>query len=718
MQLDDFPIQRRTSQRPPPDPQAGRTRLLVLMLAVALVFIGLSGRLFYLQTVRLPEFERLAQRRSVQPRYTSATRGLIYDRNGVPLVRNAPSYQIGITPIRQVTYTEDEEALDQQTGLPITNTVTGERVLNNSAIKQRIERMAVYNRLAQLINQPGLTAGEIYTKVLQARNAGRTFVPVIVAENVPRDTALIIQEQSLSLPGVVVQTVGSRIYPYNELFGNILGYTGKILDTTAQQYKLKRDGADLIDATYDQYRYEIDNDRIGITGIESFVERELRGQKGLRESVFDVSFEEIEVLRETTPTVGNNVRLTLDLRLQTIISEALRYGLTESNSPRGAIVAINPNTGEILGMLGFPTYDNNLFARGITVDELKALNADIHKPQLNHATQEAVAPGSTFKIVTTAAILQENSEDNVDEFTLINDPGVFELPNEFNPEAPGQKFYCWIGLKGGRHGPQRAEDALTHSCDTYYYKAVGSYEPDGIKGIGSNALSKWAEAFGVGEKEYDLGIPYVPGYPASSEKNLQREGGLWTQGDNYNVAIGQGKMNATVLEMANIAAVIANGGTLYQPQLIKDVINSQNQIVRPFEPKVIRKLPLDERYMQLIQRGMRRVINAQDGTANYSASLQKWGFEYAGKTGTAEFCDDIVYKAKLCPPDAKFSPTHAWFVAYAPADNPQIALAVYVWNGGQGSAVAAPIAARIIAKYFNLPIPEAELPKVQKGTSE
>jgi penicillin-binding protein 2 len=715
MLFDELPIQRRSSQAPPPDNQSGRGRLLFLMLAVVLVFLSLSGRILYLQTTRQEEFSREAVKRSNITRFTPATRGLIYDRNGVPLVRNAPSYQIAIVPIRQVTYSEDQEAVNPVTGLPITN--TNGVAVNEAIIKQRIERIAVYNRLAQLVNQPGITAGEIYTKVLQARQAGRTFEPVVVAENVPRDTAQIIQEQSLLLPGVVVQTVGSRIYPYGELFGNILGYTGKILDTTALQYDLQRSGADLVDVNSTGYRYNIDNDRIGVTGIESFVERELRGVKGVRESVVDVSFEEISVIKETTPTVGNNVRLALDLRLQNIISESMRYGLRETGSTRGAVVALNPNTGEILGMVGFPTYDNNLFARGITPDELKALNEDIHKPQLNHATQEAVQPGSTFKVISAASILQE-TEDSVDASTMIDDPGVFILPNEFNTEAEGQKFFCWIGLRGGRHGLQNTELALKNSCNTYFRKAIGGFKPDNIIGVGSDALSKWAQAFGIGEDTYDLGIPYVPGYPASFTNNLQRQGGIWTQGDDYNIAIGQGKLNATVLEMANVAAVIANGGTLYQPQLVRDVINSQNQIVRPFEPKVLRKVPLDAEYFDLIQRAMWRVVNEEGGTAWYSASLQKWGLEYAGKTGTAEYCDDIAQKARLCPPDREFLPTHAWYIAYAPAQNPQIALAVYVYNGGQGSGTAAPVAARILAKYFNLPIQEEELPKIVKNAAD
>jgi penicillin-binding protein 2 len=701
MVFDEFPIQRRSSQTPPPDNRGGRARLLLLMAGVLVVFVALSGRLFVLQTVQRGQFEQRAVARQLDTRFQTATRGLIYDRTGIPLVRNAPSYQIAIVPVEQ--YVE-----------PVPDGATVEQI-TQASIAQRLRRAEVYNRLATLIGRPEVTAGEIFTRVVRA---GRTFDPVVVAENIPRDQALVIQEQSLLMPGVVVQSVGSRIYPYGELLSKALGYTGKIQAETVDQRGLTQSNVSnriyYRDPT-GSYLYDVDQDRIGVAGLEAFLERELRGVKGEEEALRDASLEKIRTTRETSPTAGNNVRLTIDLRLQTIISEALSFGLREQGSPRGAVVAMNPNTGEILGMLSFPSYDNNLFAQGITADQFNVITSNIHKPLINHAVQETVSPGSTFKIVTTAAILQETG-DNVDEFTVIDDPGIFEVPSDFEGGA-AQKFYCWIGLNGGRHGPQRAEDALKNSCDTYYYRAVGGYRPDNIRGIGSDALSAWARAFGIGEGSFNLGIPYKPGYPASYSENLKRAGGIWTLGDDYNVAIGQGKMEASPLEMAMVTSVIANGGTLYEPRLVRDVINTQNQIVIPFEPRVIRKVPLDERYMQLIQRSLWRVVNDETGTA-YRSTLRTWNFEYAGKTGTAEYCDDIALRARRCPPDTEFKPTHAWFTAYAPAENPQLVLSVYVWDGGQGSGTAAPIAQRIIARYFDVEVPEADLAPILKTTSE
>jgi penicillin-binding protein 2 len=688
MYVDEVPIRRRTTQTPPPDQQGGRRRLLLLMTAVALVFAALSSRVLFLQTTRRAEFESQAVQRSTKTRALPPTRGLIYDRNGIPLVRNAPAYQVAIIPIKEKRIDAGES----------------ENALEEASIEQRMARMAVYNRLAQVINLPGVTAGDIFTKVFQARRAGNTFEPVVVAENVPRETALAIQEQSLILEGVTVQTVGSRVYPYKELLGNILGYTGKIFAETRDRYENDPD-----------YQYDIDNDRVGVTGIESFVEKDVRGVKGLREVVLDASFEEREVLKVITPTNGNSARLTLDLRLQTILSDVVSPIIQSNDFKRLAVVALDPNTAEVLGMFSYPSYDNNLFARGITVQENKIYSDNIHLPYLNHATQDVAPPGSTFKIVTTAALLQEGY---VDFNTVVNDPGTFELPNINNPQAPGQKFYCWIGLNGGSHGPQRVTDALRNSCDTFYYKTVGGFEDtnEKIKGMGVTLLSKWGNLFGIGEP-YELGIPKRDGSAPTPNDVAKLKGKFFSQGDAYNYAIGQGEVLATPLEMANIMATMANGGTVYQPQIVREIVNEKGEIVKAFEPKPLRKLPLDPTYVAAMQSTLRDVVNVPGATASGS-TLKEFGLEYAGKTGTAEFCDDVAFKLGICYTGIKIQPTHAWFVAYAPVENPQIALAVYVWNGGQGSGVAAPIAQRILARYFNLSVPEEKFAPVKKGLSE
>jgi penicillin-binding protein 2 len=674
MILDDIPIQRRTSQTPPPDNEGGRTRLLLLTIGVIIVFIVISSRLFDLQVNRQQAFSTQVNQRSTITRALPATRGLIYDRNGEALVRNAPAYQIAIIPIQQVTHPEDR-------------------------IKQRIERMAIYNKLVDMIGQPGLTAGEIYTKVF---NSTAPYQPVVIADNVPRERALVIQEQSLNMRGVVVQTVGSREYPYRELLGNILGYTGRIF----------KEMVDRDPAFYNEDDYDYDNDRVGITGVEATIEGDVRGTKGSREVLVDASYEELAVLTETAPINGNSVRLTLDLRLQKIMSDVIISAMKEISAPRAAAVAINPKTGEILGLFSAPGYDNNAFAQGISQKDLDVLQDDLHKPLLNHATQDTVPPGSTFKIVTAAALLQEGA---VTEQTVINDPGVFELKNEYDAAAPGQQFFCWIGLRGLSHGPQTIGDAIKNSCNTYFRKAVGGYAEEGIEGMGPDKLADWATEFGIGEANPLLGIDSTPGVAFKENDKLRRIGEVWTTGDSYNVAIGQGFVLATPLEMADIAATVANGGTLYEPQIVKDVINDKGEVVRAFEPKVRRKIRLDDHYMQLIRDSMWRVVNEEGGTSYFNRLP---GFEFSGKTGTAEFCDDVALKIGICYLGIKVQPTHAWFVAYAPSNDPQIAISVYVWHGGQGSGVAAPITQRILNEYFNLGVPKDQLSPLLGNTTE
>ncbi len=677
MLLDELPIQKRTSQTPPPDNEGGRLRLILLSVGVIVVFVVLGIRLFDLQVNRQQTFSAQVSERSVIERSLPATRGLIYDRNGEALVRNAPAYRVAIVPIQQVRYPDNP-------------------------IRQRIERMAMYNKLAAMINQPGVTAGDIYTKVTSRDALFAPYQPTVIADNVPREVALAIQEQSLTMRGVVVQTVGSREYPYKELLGNILGYTGRIIK-------------EMIDREPERYSreiYDYDNDRVGITGIERAVEEEVRGQKGKRAVLVDASFEELRVLSETPPINGNSVRLTIDLRLQQIISDVLISAMKERGAPRGAVVALDPNNGEILAMVSVPGYDNNLFARGISAEQFKTYLEDLHLPLINHATQDRVPPGSTFKIITAAALLQEGA---VDERTVVFDPGIFILPDQYDPTNPdrGQKFYCW---KRTGHGPQTIRDALRNSCDTYFYKTVGGFAEgnENFAGMGPDKLAQWAQEFGIGEKT-ELNIDYSVGIAPTKNWKLRNIGEIWTTGDSYNAAIGQGYVLATPLEMANATAAIANGGTLYHPQIVREVINERGEVVKSFTPKVIRQLRLDPYYVQLIQDTLWRVVNEQGGTA-WTSRLE--GFEYAGKTGTAEFCDDVARKTGICYDGIQIQPTHAWFVSYAPAQNPQIAMAVYVWNGGQGSGVAAPITQRIYNRYFNLGIPEDKLAPIERSDSE
>lgn len=685
----ELPIQRRSKQTPPPDRRGGRMRLLVLMTLITMSFGPVVYRLFQLQGEQQESFRNRIVQRSEKERLLPATRGLIYDRNGEALVRNSPAYQIAIIPANMVVRDTD--------------------------IQTRVEQTALYNRLAQMINQPGITAGEIYTRVWNRVNReSLPYDPVVIADNVPREVALSIQEQSLFMRGVVVQTIGSRSYPYKELLGNMLGYTARIPAASIDDYRK------IVNPDTGRRVYE-DDDRVGVLGLERRVENDVRGVKGVQVEERDASGEVRQIIRTITSTAGSNVYLTLDLRLQKIISDALIPIMKVRNSPRGAVVALNPNTGEILGMVSVPGIDNNLFARGITQKELEAYGDKLTTPQINHATQEAPNPGSTFKIISAFALLEEGA---ITPDTVINDPGVFYLPPESNDRRP---FYCWIALppRGGSHGPQTVSDALRNSCNTFFRKGIGGYKPEGITALGGDPvagaelLAKWANEFGIGEPYLDgFDLPYTEGVVPTRDFMLNTLGQPWFTGDSYNAAIGQGYVQVTPLQMANVIATVANGGTLYQPQIIREVKDINGKVTKSFVPQVIRRVRVRPENMALVQAALRKVVS-NDGTAIES---QIEGFEFAGKTGTAEFCDgEAVTILKLCgTPETvdKPLPTHAWFVAYAPAVNPQIAIAVYIWNGGQGSGVAAPVAQRIINDYFNLKVPPEKLKRVKSLQEE
>lgn len=697
MIVDEIPITRRSGQSPPPDHIGGRLRLLLVGFGMLVSFSAIILRLYNLQVLQSATFRGQQENVSVVTKTLPALRGLIYDRNDVPLVLNAPAYQVSIIPNDLPFYAD------------------------NAKLQQREERAAIYNRLAEMLaespkyasedqlnvapvltdsDRATITAGEIFTRVSQAIGHGLIYAPVLLAENVPRDLALIIQEQAINMPGVVVSTVGSRVYPYHELLGNVLGYISKIPAEREKQYREKG--------------YDPDLDRVGVSGIEFAVEDQVRGTNGSERLLRDAAGEVQRRIGETRdPVDGFSVRLSIDMRLQQIMSDTLFSVMRQVKSPRAAAVAINPNTGEVLGMVGFPSYDNNVFIRGVTQRELDAFTTNVHRPLLNKATSDQLPPGSIFKIVTASALLEEGV---IDANTRVNDPGIFSLPNENDPtnEKAAQKFYCW---KRTGHGSQNVRDALRNSCDTFFYKTVGGFLADGFaprnpapgqrEALGPEKLAKWMQEFGIGE-DSNIEIEASAGFRPSDQFKRKYFGERWTTGDSYNMAIGQGFVLVTPLEMANMMATIANGGTRYQPQLVRDVIDAKGNVVTPFQPKVARKLPISTEHMALIQGALKEVVGPT-GTANTSIIP---GFAYAGKTGTAEFCDDIAQKLGICYPGIKIQPSHAWFVSYAPADKPQIAMAVYVWNGCQGSGVAAPITQRILAQYFNVPLAEKDKAKV------
>ncbi|MCI0477516.1 MAG: penicillin-binding protein 2, partial [Anaerolineales bacterium] len=505
---------------------------------------------------------------------------------------------------------------------------------------------------------------------LVAKGQRDPFTPVRIKDNVPREVAFYLEENRLDFPGVVVGLEPVREYVEGALLSHILGYTGHI----------PREN-------FDAYRAlgYAPTDQVGLTGLESAFEAELRGAKGRRYIEVDVTGREVALLGSEAPTPGRNLILTVDSDLQKTVQTILQKGLRNARAKQGVAIALDPRNGDVLAMVTLPSYDDNLFATGISVEALTNLIQDPLRPLVNHAITGQYPPGSVFKMIPASAALQERV---VDINTRIQTPGTIWVPHKYFPDDPtlAQPFYDWY--KPG-FGSLAIRDGIAWSSDVFFYKISGGESPSFDTGLGEERLAAYARTFGIGELT-GIDLPgeakgLVPD-PTWKRKTI---GDIWTIGDTYNMGIGQGYVLATPLQIANMTAAVANGGTLYKPQLVHDVRDAEGRIARALEPQALRQVRVDPQNLAIVREGMRDAV--MRGTA-IKANLAD--VNVAAKTGTAEY-----YGPKV----NGHLPTHAWFTAFAPYENPQIVITVFVYGGGEGSEVAAPIAADILRAHFHLP---------------
>lgn len=611
-----------------PNGWAGREpRVTGFYVAIAVAFLILMGQLWYVQIASGAQYRQRAEVNRVRVVSEKPLRGVVYDRAGRQLVRNVPSFTASIRPA----------------DLP----------------RDKGEQEAVFARLERVLEMP---AAEIEAIVKEARQD--PFSPVRIKAPISRDQALILEEQHTRLPGVVVQDPPIRAYPEGPLFGHVLGYTGplpsRLLDTLLGQ------------------GYERD-DSVGISGVEWAFEEELRGTRGRIQVEVDAMGGVTRRLATLVPPKpGGNVILTIDAQLQRRATEALGAAMAKGKSGQAALIAMQPQTGELLAVVSLPQYDNNLFAGGISQADYLRLSEDRWRPLVNHAVGGQYPPGSTFKMVTAAAALQERV---VTPQTRIYCTGSLTVS--------GRTFYDWTE-RG--HGNVNARQALATSCDIYFWSlAGGNASYPGLQGLKIERLAEYARAFGFGEKTGLRLGGEASGLIPTRELKRQR-GEQWYIGDDYNVGIGQGDVLTTPLQLANMTAAIANGGTLYRPRLVKEVRDAEETVTQAFGAEVIRKLPVAPEHLAAIRAGMRDVVATTEGTAYWA--LKQPALTIAGKTGSAEYPGQRDARGKL--------PSHALFVGYAPYEDPQIAVAVVVYGGGEGSEVAAPAAAETMKAYFEL----------------
>ncbi len=466
--------------------------------------------------------------------------------------------------------------------------------------------------------------------------APNSLQPVNIILDADLEIISKIKELEDKLPGVLVTTNIIREYPNGNTASHILGYVGEV---SKEEIKI-----------FQAYGVKM-GDIVGKTGIERGYQKELMGIPGGEQVEVDAMGRPIKILGTVPPIPGSTLVTTINLDLQKVVEESLkRRGLP------GAIVVMDPRNGDVLAMASNPDFDPNSFARGITAEEWKKL-LSIKKPLLNRAISAAYPPGSTFKIAVALGALVEGITD---KNTLFYCPGSMLIGN--------RKFRCWT-----THGRIDFLNAISKSCDVAFYTI-------GLK-LGLEKMAKYARLLGLGNL---TGID-IPGEARGLIPDPSWKKGPWYIGDTANMSIGQGYVQVTPIQMAVLVSTIANGGKVYKPRIVSKII-SQDSTVKIQPPVLIRDISKFKKEIDIIKEGMKLVVDV--GTGNLAKVR---GVTVAGKTGTAENFPNI---------ENPLGKDHAWFIAYAPTDNPKIALSIIIEQGGHGGSTAAPIAAEIISYYL------------------
>jgi penicillin-binding protein 2 len=604
------------------DLKRSRVRFGAFAIAAAIVLVALSGRLFQLQVVSGEDLARRAAADRTVEVGLPAPRGLVFDRAGRPLAVNTPSWTVHIRP----------------GDLPASG------------------RARILNRIAELTATPYQT---IRQRLDAYRGSPYDLVPVV--RGVGRDAALIIGEETEQLPGIVVEVEPIRRYldetgaTEGGLLAHILGYTGPV--SREELEELSDDGY-------------LRDDVIGKTGIESSFETELRGTYGTQLVERDASGRQLRVIRTVEePEAGKNLMLTIDAATQRLATQALTWGMDVAGVSQGVTIVMNPQTGEILAMVSLPTYDNNDFAGGISDEDFALYLADPDRPLRNHAIADIYPPGSTYKLVTGIAALEEGVTTPSRRWPTY---GCYQIPG-----APaGECLYDW-----NRQGFGQLDmvDAFAKSSDTFFYQMA-------IK-TGIDPLAEWAHELGFGARS-GIRLPgEEPGIIASTEwARGQGRSGVFT-GEVAQAGIGQNVIAVTPLQVLNAYAAVANGGNLMRPMIVRGETDEHGELMEAYEPEVIHAIDADPATLQTMRIGAREVITS--GHAYNIRDLDLPG-ALSGKTGTAEF-GELTAEGTL--------PFHSWFVAYLPsaAGATDADLAVLSFN--YSAVVPGNVSAEVV-KYF------------------
>jgi penicillin-binding protein 2 len=669
-----------------------RWRIMVFYLIAAIIFIAYIGRLFSLQVLQQEEYIVRAEDNRTQTLSLQATRGIIYDRNGVVLARNIPSYNVTITaadlPDDPGAVLNIFRELSQLIGLPV-----------------NLGEITEANPYVPCLSEHGIA------QIVSYGESSTPFQPVRIKCDVDETTARIVEEKSVDWPGVSIETQPIREYPTGSLTAAEIGFLGPIPANQEDAYRQKG--------------FLPDRDKVGYAGLELQYQDLLAGTNGNWTVEVDVAG---KVMRGITPPVqaqpGENLRLTIDTRLQeamtSILIREINYWnvyLQTIHSTSGVVIAMNPRTGEVLGMVSYPSYENNRMARFIPAYYYNQLSQDLTNPLLNHAVGDTLPAGSVFKLSTAVGALNEGV---VTPDQVISTPPKITITEKYYANDPGKEreFIDW---NPAGFGHLDFLGGIANSSNVYFYKLGGGYKDEVPVGLGICRLGTYARALGYGDYP-GIELPdEEKGLIPDPQWKRITHGESWSTGDTYISSVGQGYVLATPLQVLMSAATIANDGKLMRPTIINEILDAEGNVVQPFSPEMkwdITKDPIIQEYydttirgcepiegqtktvqpwvVKEVQLGMRRVV--QVGTL--AKEFKDVTIAAAGKTGTAEYCDKYANAKNLCIPGNW--PTHAWTVAYAPYDNPEIAVVAFVYNGGEGASVAAPIVRQVIQAYFEL----------------
>lgn len=588
-------------------------RIYWLLAFLIAGFVLLLLRAWHLQVTNGAYYLELSENNRLRVVETPAPRGRIYDRNGLLLVNNAPSFNLYL--------------------------VLGD-------MKQR---EGVINRLSKIIE---ISPDELSNKI-ETGKKGDLYYPIKIKEDLTMREVTRIEGHGLELPGVKIEAEFKREAVYGTLAAHLLGYVGEISPD-----QLKKE----------QYKDIKGGYIIGQYGVEQSFDAILRGIPGEKKIEVDALGHQHRVIKEVFPIRGNDLFLSIDLDIQKEAETALA-------NRRGAIVALDPQTGDVLAMVSHPAFDPNLMSSGLSSKVWQGLLKDKNRPLTNRAIHGKYPPGSTFKIVLAAAILETEIAAASDTLRC---RGSVQMGN--------REFRDW---KKGGHGEVNLHRSLVESCDVYYYEKG--------RELGVDRIAEYAHIFGLDEPTgIDLAFEKSGLIPTKAwkEKNFKEP---WYPGETLSISIGQGFISSTPLQLATMISAVAGDGVWRKPRILSKTRNTETEDITEIPLAEGRKIPISQHHLKIIQKALAGVVSEKSGTAKKSESEE---FTMGGKTGTAQVVGRETIEFKDVP-DALAD--HAWFVAFAPLEAPKIAVVVLVENGGHGGSAAAPLAKQVIGAYL---IPE------------